>query len=170
MSGMARPMKRKTAKGPSPAAGVSAKPDPAHRRPVRPGARLRRAADIVLITLGVAAIGLFIAVKIIGGRTEGPADAGGKNGTGAPTSTVGPETTSSPSAEFADLETGPDEFEGGAADEPLAGPAAFPSLGEHVLFRIHAHRGGRPPRHSDQPLSRYGRHDNGAVPAVLQSP
>ena len=123
MSGMARPMKRKTAKGPSPAAGVSAKPDPAHRRPARPSVRLRRAADIVLITLGLAAIGLFIAVKIIGGRTEGPAGPNGKNGTGAPTSSVGPETTSSPSAEFADLEAGPDEFEGGAADEPLAGPA-----------------------------------------------
>ncbi|MCK7525652.1 MAG: hypothetical protein MZV64_52630 [Ignavibacteriales bacterium] len=36
-------MKRKTAKGPSPAAGVSAEPDPAAPPPGPLGARLRRA-------------------------------------------------------------------------------------------------------------------------------
>jgi CubicO group peptidase (beta-lactamase class C family) len=123
MSGMARPMKRRTAKGPSPAAGVSAVPDAPSRGPRRRRPRLRQAADIVLVVLALAAIGLFVAVKIIGGRADGPAAGSATNGQGASASTLGPETTSSPSAEFADLEAGPDEFDSGAEDEPLAGPA-----------------------------------------------
>jgi len=123
MSGMARPMKRKASKGPSPAAGVPAAPDGPLRGPRRRRPRLRRAADIALIALAVGAVALFVAVKIIGGRAPGPPAPDGANGQGAPTSTIGPETTASPSAEFADLEAGPDEFDSGAEDEPLAGPA-----------------------------------------------
>jgi CubicO group peptidase (beta-lactamase class C family) len=122
MRGMARPMKRKTAKGPSPAAGVPVGPGLANRRTTRPAARLRRAADIALVVLALCAIGLFVAVRIIGGRAEGPTGTNGTNATQAPTATIGQETPSSPSAEFGDLEAGPDEYEGGADDEPLAGP------------------------------------------------
>ncbi len=104
MSAMARPAKRP--KGPR-----------------SPKARLRRSADIALVVLALAAVGLFVAVKIVGGRGGSAGAAGGRSGSGAEPSTIGPESGSGLSADFADLETGPDEFEGSVDDEPLAGPA-----------------------------------------------
>lgn len=97
MSGMARPAKRQA---------------------------LRRAADIALIVLGLAAIGLFVAVKIIGGRDSVIKAPNGHaaQAAGGP-ATIGPESGPSAAGEFADLEPGPDEFDAGRNDEPLAGPA-----------------------------------------------
>ena len=118
MSDMAKPVKRKPAKAPGPAAGMAAAS--ARRRPARPGRRLRRAADIALIVLALGAAGLFVATKIVGRRTAG---SNGQSEPVAASSTIGPETTASPSAEFADLEAGPDEFDGATGDEALAGPA-----------------------------------------------
>lgn len=109
MSGMARPVRKKTGSK-------------------RPSSRLRRAADIALIVLALAAIGLFVATKIIGGRadvangTNGPNGKSG-NGAGAASSSIGPEGGPSSTGVFADLETGPDEFEDEADDDPLLGPA-----------------------------------------------
>jgi len=110
MSAMARPAKNKSRNKPSPG---------------RPVSRLRRAADIALIVLALGAIGLFVATKIIGGRSGVPAALNGRaeNGAGAGAPSIGPDATAGPADEFADLETGPDEFEGGAEGEPLAGPA-----------------------------------------------
>ena len=101
MSGMARPMKRKPMKS------------------------LRRAADIALIVLGVAAIGLFIATKIIDDRADAVNGANGKNGNGAgaPASSIGPDDPAGPGGVFADLEAGPDEYEGDVDDDPILGPA-----------------------------------------------
>lgn len=125
MSGMARPVKRRAMKGSSPAAGPTSAPEPSHHHHGRPGSRLRRAADIALIILGLAAIGLFIATKIIGDRADAIDGSNGKNGNGAgaSASSIGPEGTSSPTGVFADLEPGPDEFEGEADDDPILGPA-----------------------------------------------
>lgn len=98
-------------------------------QPGKSSSRLRRAADIALIVLALAAVGLFVATKIIGGRdgavSEVAMAANGKNGkgVGAASSSIGPEGASGQAAEFADLETGPDEFEGDASDEPMHGPA-----------------------------------------------
>jgi CubicO group peptidase (beta-lactamase class C family) len=127
MSGMARPMKRRTTKGPGPSVGPPAAPGSPLRRPGRPGARLRRSADIALVILGLAAIGLFIATKIIGDRADAINASNGKNGngTGGSASSIGPESPSSPSGVFADLETGPDEYEGDLGDDPILGPAIF---------------------------------------------
>src|SRR5512143_2542188 len=97
MSGMARPAKRR---------------------------RLSRTADIALIVLAVAAIGLFVAVKIVGGRGgSGKAPNGHASQTAGGSSTIGPENGAATAGEFADLEPGPDEFEADPSDEPLAGPA-----------------------------------------------
>ncbi|NTU51296.1 MAG: hypothetical protein HGA94_02525 [Candidatus Aminicenantes bacterium] len=105
MSGMARPARKR-------------------KRPSTPASRLRRAADISLLILAVAAIGLFVAVKIIGGRDDPAASPNGKNVAGtADASSIGPEGASSPSGVFADLEAGPEEFEGDGDEDPLAGPA-----------------------------------------------
>ncbi|HPW17485.1 MAG TPA: serine hydrolase domain-containing protein [Candidatus Aminicenantes bacterium] len=104
MSAMARPAKKRT------------------RRTGPPAARLRRAADIALAVLALAAVGLFVAVKFIGGRPGGGQAANGA-GPAAASSSVGPEGASFPAGEFADLEPGPDEFEGNGDDEPLPGPA-----------------------------------------------
>jgi CubicO group peptidase (beta-lactamase class C family) len=84
---------------------------------------MRRAADIALVVLGVAAIGLFIVTRIIGDRADGLGGPNGKNGNGAgaPASSVGPENGSGQSGAFADLEPGPDEDEGD--DDPILGPA-----------------------------------------------
>jgi CubicO group peptidase (beta-lactamase class C family) len=103
MSAMARPMKK------SP--------------PRRSGSRLRRAADVALGVLGVAAIGLFIVTRIIGDRADGLGGPNGKNGTGAGAAalSVGPENGSEQNGAFADLEPGPDEDEGD--DDPILGPA-----------------------------------------------
>ena len=103
MSAMARPMKKK-ALHPS-------------------GSKLRRAADIALIVLGVAAIGLFVATKIIGDRAADPGALNVRNGDGAgtPGSSIGPENGSGQTGTFADLEAGPDEDEG--SDDPILGPA-----------------------------------------------
>ena len=67
---MARPVKHRNAKAPVPAAGVPSGPGTVPRRSSRAGARLRRSADIALVVLGLAAIGLFVATRIIGGRTD----------------------------------------------------------------------------------------------------
>jgi CubicO group peptidase (beta-lactamase class C family) len=107
MRGMARPARRKTKSKTS-------------------SSRLRRAANIALVLLGLAAIGLFVATKIIGGRDGVAAGPNGKDasGAGAPAaSSIGPEGLSSPSGVFADLESGPDEFDGEAGDDALPGPA-----------------------------------------------
>jgi CubicO group peptidase (beta-lactamase class C family) len=105
MSAMARPMKKRPSKG--------------------GGSRLRRAADIALIVLGVAAIALFVVTKIIGDRADGPDGANGKsgNGAGTPVSSMGPEAPAVTGGVFADLEPGPDEFEGDGEDDPILGPA-----------------------------------------------
>jgi len=102
-----------------------ARPARKSRKHASPTTRLRRAADISLIVLALAAIGLFVAVKFIGGRAGDGKAASGANGAGAgaASSSIGPEGASGPSGEFADLEAGPDEFEGNGDDQPLAGPA-----------------------------------------------
>ncbi len=120
MSAMARPAKHKPARTAVPAVGVPAGPGPSPRRSPRPKARLRRAADMALVVLGLVAVGLFVAVKIIGGRPDAGTAANGKAGTAV--STVGPDNGSG-SGGFADLEPGPDEFEGDGADDLLLGPA-----------------------------------------------
>jgi CubicO group peptidase (beta-lactamase class C family) len=83
-----------------------------------------RAADVTLIGLVLIALGIFAVTKFIGGRA---ASSGAGNGTaeraaGGGASTIGSESAVAPS-DFADLEPGPDEFEGDNGDEPLAGPA-----------------------------------------------
>ncbi|MGZ5468956.1 MAG: serine hydrolase domain-containing protein [Candidatus Aminicenantales bacterium] len=128
MSAMARPAKRKISKRPRPAAGAPLGPETPHRRPPLSGTRLRRAADIALIVLALGAIGLFVTTKIVGGRTETPNGLTAKavkagNGAGAAASTIGPDDASGMAGDFADLEAGPDEFEGESGGEPLAGPA-----------------------------------------------
>jgi CubicO group peptidase (beta-lactamase class C family) len=102
-----------------------ARPARKSKRPRSPSSRLRRAADISLVVLGLAAIGLFVAVKIVGGRNDAATAAPGRNGEGAGSaaSSIGPESGPDLAGPFADLEAGPDDFEGGADDEPLAGPA-----------------------------------------------
>jgi len=105
MSAMARPAKRS-------------------KRRSSPSSRLRRSADVALVVLALAAIGLFVAVKIIGGRADAPGAANGGNGTGGAdveSSSIGPEGAPDLSGPFADLEAGPDEYDGD--DEPIAGPA-----------------------------------------------
>ncbi len=118
-------MKRKLHKGIAPTARVPSAPEAPRRRPPRRGTRLRRAADVALVILALAAVGLFIAVKIIGGRTAGPGSANVQDGSGAgaASSSIGPESASDLSGPFADLESGPDEYEGDGDDEPIAGPA-----------------------------------------------
>ncbi|HDT14544.1 MAG TPA: class A beta-lactamase-related serine hydrolase [Candidatus Aminicenantes bacterium] len=119
MTAMARPVKRKRAKDPSPASGTSVKPSKRRRRPSRPRSRLTRSADIALVALALVAVGLFAATKIIGGRS-GPAEVAGPaqaNGAAARQETIGPEGA------FADLEAGPAEFDGEDGGEPLSGPA-----------------------------------------------
>src|SRR5512138_2473749 len=97
MSGMARPAKRR---------------------------RLRRAADIALVVLAVVALGLFVAVKIIGGRGgAGKAPNGQASQTAGGASSIGPENGAATAGDFADLEAGPDEFDADPSGEPLAGPA-----------------------------------------------
>lgn len=129
MSGMARQKKKKMKAGPIPASGLPAAHEAAPRGPRRSLSRLRRAADISLIVLALVAIGLYVATRIIGGRdvANGRAAVGvnGKNGNGngAASSTIGPDGASGQTGEFADLETGPEDLEGNAGDEPLAGPA-----------------------------------------------
>jgi len=129
MSGMARQKKKRTTSGPVPASGPTALRDAGPRGPRRSLSRLRRAADISLIVLALVAIGLYVATRIIGGRdvANGRAAVGvnGKNGNGngAASSTIGPDGASGQTGEFADLETGPEDLEGNAGDEPLAGPA-----------------------------------------------
>jgi CubicO group peptidase (beta-lactamase class C family) len=123
MSGMARPVKRKSHKGPRPAVGLPSAPGPAPRRE-RSGLTLRRAADITLIVLALAAVGLFVATKIIGGRADVAGGPNGKIGNdAAASSSIGPEGGSGPTADFADLESGPDELEGDAGEEALLGPS-----------------------------------------------
>jgi CubicO group peptidase (beta-lactamase class C family) len=102
-----------------------ARPARKPKRPRSPVRRLRRAADISLLVLGLAAVGLFVAVKIVGGRADNPGAANGRNGDGAGSaaSSIGPESSPDLSGPFADLEAGPDEFEGDGDDEPIAGPA-----------------------------------------------
>jgi CubicO group peptidase (beta-lactamase class C family) len=105
MSGMARPARKR-------------------KRPSTPASRIRRAADISLLVLALVAIGLFVTVKIIGGRNDAVGPPNGKSVAGtADASTIGPEGASGPSGVFADLEAGPDEFEGDGDENPLAGPA-----------------------------------------------
>ncbi|MEN6561556.1 MAG: serine hydrolase domain-containing protein [Acidobacteriota bacterium] len=88
----------------------------------KPAKPLRRAADIALIVLAVGAVGLFVAVKIIGGHAAGPSKAPDANGARAAAPTMGPEGPLASSDEFADLEPGPEDLEGEPGDEPLPGP------------------------------------------------
>lgn len=110
MSAMARPIKKKTPAG-------------------KPRRRLRRAADIALIALAVVAIGLFAAVKIIGGRSESSAGPGaaptanGANGARPVAASIGPEGSAGLADDFGDLETGPDDLDTDDAGEPMPGPA-----------------------------------------------
>ena len=110
MSGMARPVKRKNAKAPVPAAGAPSAPGTASRRLPRAGARLRRSADIALVVLGLAAIGLFVATRIIGGRPDVSNASGKKNGGTASSATIGPDNGAETGGLFADLEPGPEEL------------------------------------------------------------
>jgi CubicO group peptidase (beta-lactamase class C family) len=122
MSAMARPVKRKPAKAPVPSVGVPSAPGaPAGRRPPS-RARLRRSADIALVVLGLVAVGLFVAVKIIGRRPDAGSAAAGKAGAAAAISTIGPDNANGQGG-FADLESGPDEFEADGEDDLLLGPA-----------------------------------------------
>ncbi len=89
-------------------------------RPVRkkaqsrtPSSRLRRSADIALLVLALGAIGLFVATKIVGGR----------DGAAAGPTLLTAGGSDAPAGDFADLEAGPDEFEGEDGGEPMAGPA-----------------------------------------------
>ncbi len=109
MSAMARPIKKKTPTG-------------------KPRRRLRRAADIALIALAVVAVGLFAAVKIIGGRAEssGPGTAqtaNGANGARPVAASIGPDGSAGLADDFGDLETGPDDLDTDDAGEPMPGPA-----------------------------------------------
>lgn len=113
MSPMARPIKNKK----RPSTGT-------------PKRRLRRAADITLLVLAVGAIGLFVAVKVIGGRSgvpgagkAQPAAAGGAIGVRSAAATIGPDASDGTSDDLADLETGPDDLETDDAGEPMPGPA-----------------------------------------------
>jgi len=102
-----------------------ARPSRKRTKPGKHSSRLRRAADIALVVLALGAIGLFVGTKIIGGRADIPKSLNEKNGNGAgvPSPTIGPESGTGPAGDFADLETGPDELEGEAGGEPIAGPA-----------------------------------------------
>jgi CubicO group peptidase (beta-lactamase class C family) len=95
----------------------------APRRSPRAGARLRRSADIALVVLGLAAVGLFVATRIIGGRPDVAGTPDGKNGGAAASSTIGPDNGAGTGGLFADLEPGPEEFEGDGDDDPMLGPA-----------------------------------------------
>ncbi len=99
-----------------------ARPSRKHKKPAAaPASRLRRAAaDIALVVLAVAAIGLFVAVKIVGGRGDGANAPDGKKEVSAASPSIGPDGSGLSDA-FADLEAGPDEYDGD--DDPLAGPA-----------------------------------------------
>jgi CubicO group peptidase (beta-lactamase class C family) len=123
MTGMARPKKRTTPDDVGPGASSARGPEAARRRRTGKNRRARRAADITLIGLVVIALGIFAAVKFIGGRSGSPSGPNGKTAqaAGAGSSTIGPEGAAAPS-DFADLEPGPDEFEGDPSDLPLAGP------------------------------------------------
>ena len=109
MSAMARPSKKKSPTG-------------------KPRRRLRRGADIALIILAVVAVGLFAAVKIIGGRSEasgsGTAQAAKSPGGARPiAATIGPDGAAGTADDFGDLEAGPDDLETDDAGEPMPGPA-----------------------------------------------
>jgi len=106
---------------------MSAMARPVRKRPKSRthASRLRRSADIALVVLALGAIGLFVATKIVGGRdgaANGPSLLS-PNEAGASSSTTGPGGTAPPAGDFADLEAGPDEFEGEDGGEPMAGPA-----------------------------------------------
>ena len=98
-----------------------ARPSRKHRKPAAgPASRLRRAADIALVVLAVGAVGLFVAVKIVGGRGDGAKAPDKKTTAGAASPSIGPDGSGLSDA-FADLEAGPDEYDGD--DDPLTGPA-----------------------------------------------
>jgi len=95
------------------------KPNPKLRR------SLRRAADVALVVLAVGAVALFVAVRIIGGRTgaaAGPSKTSSAKAARTAPPTIGPETAGT-SEDFADLEAGPEDLETDDAGEPLPGPA-----------------------------------------------
>jgi len=125
MSGMARLKKRRAKTGLVSAAGLPALSGDSPRRPKRPRSRRRRIADLVLIVLAVAALGVFVATKFIGGGGNGANGVNGNNetGAGAPPSSIGPEGVPGPTGVFADLEAGPDEYEGDDEGDPIPGPA-----------------------------------------------
>jgi CubicO group peptidase (beta-lactamase class C family) len=107
MKAMARPTKKTRTR------------DPGRRQ----GRRWNRAADVTLIGLVLIALGILAAGKFIGGRSAAGAGANGTavHAAGDGAATIGTEGAAAPS-DFGDLEAGPDELEGEAGDEPLAGP------------------------------------------------
>lgn len=85
--------------------------------------------------MGLAAAGLFVATRII--------DGGGEDGRGmkeraraASDSSIGPEGEPGLGSPFADLEAGPDEFEGDSDAEPILGPAVFSDPGAARPFPV----------------------------------
>lgn len=130
MSAMARPVKRRSKKAPSRAVAPPAPPGPAKL----PASRWRRAADIILIAMGLLAIGLFLATRVIDG---GAGDPGGKPERGqASSSTVGPDSGPGQGSPFADLEAGPDEFEGDSEPDLILGPAVVSAPGAGRPFSL----------------------------------
>lgn len=110
---------------------MSAMARPVKRGPKKDqGPRWRRAADLILIVMGLAAIGLFVATRAC--------DRGGEK-RGAPAgsaSSIGPDSGPGQGSPFADLETGPDEFEGDPDADPILGPAVFSDPGAARPFSL----------------------------------
>jgi len=110
------------------------KPRPSKQEPnAAAAARWRKAADVLLVALGLMGIGLFVATRIMesgpGGR-DGPAEREPAGST-----SIGPDGGAAQGGSpFADLETGPDEIEGDP--DPILGPAVFSDPGAARPFSL----------------------------------